>query len=377
MSGPAFEVTLMRYVVTATTLFLLAALLQSCSEDPVSTVDYQPLDLNDGWRLSSAEEQGVDPAKLSAAYEAAARLSNIYSLLVAKNGYLIAERYYNGRDAFDPHLTASATKSYTSVLLGIALRENVLTSLDQTMMGFFPEFAGQPHDPEKDDITVRDLITMRSGYPNDSESPYIEMLRGSSDWLPYLLELPLQDSPGTTWAYSNLSAHLVAVLLARAANTTLLDFAQAQLFGEIDVVLHGWPRDANGYYYGSGDMQFTTRDMARFGLLYLNQGVLDGRQVVPAEWIEESWGDYSVTPYSNYGSYFRNCRYGYLWWHADVGVWDVHYAAGHGGQIIAVVPELNMVVISTADSQDYGDSAWPKERAMFDLVGRFVASLQE
>jgi len=233
-------------------------------------VSYAPLQLDDGWQVSDPTAQGLDPDILQEAYEEADGLGNLYSLLVVKNGTLVAEGYFNGHRADSHFRTASATKSYTSALVGIALREGVLTGLDQEMMDFFPEFSDQEYDARKADITVGHLLQMRSGYPNDSESPYLDLLHGSADWMPYLLEFPLEEDPGTAWAYSNLSAHAIGVILAKAAETTLLAFAEEHLFDPMGVTLHDWPRDARGFYYGSGDMAFTSRDLARFGLLCLN-----------------------------------------------------------------------------------------------------------
>jgi len=349
---------------------LVAILSLSGCEGEVS---WAPLALDDGWPTSDPAAQGLDPDVLREMYEEAEDRPNLFSLLVVKNGMLVAEGYFNGHAADIATPTASATKSYTSALAGIALRDGVLASLDQEMMDFFPELSGEEYDARKDEITIGDLLRMRAGYPNDSGSPYLDSLHGSADWMPLLLEFPLEEDPGAGWAYSNLSAYAVGVILARAAETTLAAFANEHLFGPIGVTLVDWPRDARGYYYGSGDMAFTSRDFAKFGLLYLNHGVVDQEQIVPAEWVDASWEDSSVTDYESYGFYFRDVRYGYLWWHADVGGRDVHYAAGHGGQIIAIVPELDMIVVSTANSRDYGPLAWPRERAVFDLVGKLVS----
>lgn len=355
---------------------LILLMLSSCSVDPGED-SFRPEVLDDGWPVSSPEEQGLDPQRIADVYQAAGQLSNIFSLLVVKNGFLIAEQYFNGWGIADAFPTASATKSYTSALVGIALRENVIPGLDRPMMEFFPEFAGQAADPRKDGITIRHLLKMRAGYPFDSDPPYLDLLLGSANWIPFLLEWPLAFDPDADWRYSNLSAHALAIILARSMNGSLRDFANEQLFDRIDVELAYWPQDANGYYNGSGNMAFTSRDMARFGLLYLAGGVWGGQPILPAGWVEESWRDHSTTNYPTYGNYFINCRYGYLWWHANCGRWDVHYAAGHGGQIIAVVPALNLMVVSTADSTDFGSGAWRKEKAMFNLVGKFIGQIQE
>ena len=138
--------------------------------------NYTPTTANDGWQVATPAGQGVDEAALDTAYQEARRLPNLFSLLVVKNGYLIAERYFNGarmNQAFD---TASVTKSITSALAGIALRDNLLTSVDQSMFEFFPEIAWQQLDSRKSSITIRQMLQMRSGYPWEEFDGYLDRM---------------------------------------------------------------------------------------------------------------------------------------------------------------------------------------------------------
>jgi CubicO group peptidase (beta-lactamase class C family) len=130
-----------KIVITTTILFIILFSFQSCKKISESNDDgYEPIVRNDGWLISTASEQGMDPGTLDNVYQEAKRISNLYSLLVVKNGYLIAEKYFNGSTIDTATPTASVTKSYISALTGIALRENILTGVDQKMMEFFPEF---------------------------------------------------------------------------------------------------------------------------------------------------------------------------------------------------------------------------------------------
>lgn len=336
---------------------------------------YRPLESGD-WSISSPALQGLDPTRVAAVYEKAARLSTLYGLLIVKNGHLVAEQYFNGRDVHSAESTASVTKSYVSALTGIALREGVLSSLDQKMVDFFPELASQFTDPRKRRITLRQMLQMRSGYPWEEFSPYLGRLFASSDWLPLLVEFPLSEAPGVQFGYSNLTAHVQGVVLARASGSSLLSFAETHLFGPMGIEVAYWPTDANGYHYGCGDIHLTARDLAKFGQLYLAGGVYEGVQVVPAEWVRDSFRVYSTGIYGDrLGSYLRGI--GYLWWSARAGEHRFRFAWGHGGNLIVVVDDLDMVVVTTADSLQgqFGDASWPKERAIIDLVGGFIASL--
>ena len=156
---------------------------------------------------------GKNRASLSGRPE---RLDNIYSLLVVRNGFLVAEKYFNGQDMSRANPTASVTKSFISALAGIALRENALDSLDQRLTDFFPEIDWQNADPRKSQITIRQVLQMRSGYPWEEADGYLTTLFSRSNWIPLLEEFPLMADPGARFGYSNFMAHMMAVILSRA-----------------------------------------------------------------------------------------------------------------------------------------------------------------
>jgi CubicO group peptidase (beta-lactamase class C family) len=366
-----------RIVIITTILSMILFALPSCKKI-TDSLDYKPVQRNDGWLISTPSEQGVDPDKLKDVYEAAEKISNIYSLLVVKNGYLIAERYFNNSSINSATPTASVTKSYISALAGIAIREQVLTSVDQKMMEFFPEFNWQELDPRKSQITLRQILQMRSGYPWEEFDGYLDTLFSNSNWISLIREFPLISDPGTRFGYSNFTAHMMAIILARAANTSLKTFAETHLFDLLDVEVVSWPADAQGYYYGSGDIAFIPRDMARFGLLYLNEGMYNGNQIIPLDWVTDSLKSYSTTTYSSdILSSIRQLEYGYLWWSGTSGTHRYNFAWGHGGQLIFVLNDLDMVIVTSAEylGAQFGQEAWQKESAVMELVGRFISSL--
>ena len=341
-------------------------------------VDYTPL-VRDDWKVSTPAEQGLDPDLVAKLYGNAADLDTLYGLLMIKNGYLIAERYFNRGAVGQQVALASVTKSYISALVGIALDQGYLSNLDFRMMDFFPEFAAQITDRRKEQITIGQVLKMRSGYPWEEFTPgSLDLLLANNNWLPRMVDFALTSDPGTAFGYSNLTAHILAVIVARACDTDLKAYAQEHLFSPLKVQVGYWPRDANGYYYGSGDISFTARDAAKFGLLYLNHGEHEGNQVVPADWVNESLQRYSDNLYGDrLGGYFRDIGYGYLWWSARAGKHHFDYAWGHGGNLIVLLHELNMVIVTTANPLHgvWVEDAWKKEGAIIDLVGRFIASI--
>jgi CubicO group peptidase (beta-lactamase class C family) len=368
-----------KIVITTTILFIILFSFQSCKKISESNDDgYEPIVRNDGWLISTASEQGMDPGTLDNVYQEAKRISNLYSLLVVKNGYLIAEKYFNGSTIDTATPTASVTKSYISALTGIALRENILTGVDQKMMEFFPEFDWQELDPRKSLITLQQILQMRSGYPWEEVDGYLDPLFSTSRWIPFIKDFPLTSDPGTRFGYSNFTAHMMGIILARAAGTSLMTFGRTYLFDPLGVNVIYWPMDGYGYYYGSGDIAFIPRDMAKFGLLYLNGGMYNGNQLIPYDWVIDSFISYSTTTYSgDILSSIRQLEYGYLWWCGTSGTHRYNFAWGHGGQLIFVLNDLNMVIVTSAEylGAQFGQEAWRKESAVMELVGRFISCL--
>jgi CubicO group peptidase (beta-lactamase class C family) len=324
--------------------------------------------------ISSPEEQGMDPERLAVAYQRAAEIPRIYSMLVVRHGRLVAEEYFDTPTRTTPMPVASVCKSIVSALVGIALDEAYLVSLDQRMIEFFPEYDVPGLDRRKRDITIRHLVQMRAGYPSDSTLEFFNLLSNSRDWFQLIIvDWPLERSPGTGWAYSNAGTHLLSGILTRATGMSLLDLANRHLFGPMAQTVHYWPRDPQGYCVGPGDVHLTPLQLALFGQMILKHGYWRGMKILDSEWVAESLDDYSATSWGNYWPY-RNIRYGSLWWYAEVDGREVHFAWGHGGQFVTVVPTLDLVVVTTADNflGDFTSASWNTEGAIFRLIASDV-----
>jgi len=364
-------------VVLLVLIVLLSAGLAGCSPSAreLAAVDYTPL-VRDDWAVSTPAEQGLDPMLVAELYHNAAELDTIYGLLVIKNDHLIAEGYFNAGAIEQEVLLQSATKSYISAFVGIALEEGCLSSLDQRMMEFFPEFADDVDDPRKGQITIRQLLQMRSGYPWEESDPALWEALASGDYLPLIAHYPLISDPGAEFHYSNLTAYILGVIVERACETGLGPFTEEHLFSGIDAEVGEWWQDSYGYYYSF--FHSTARDMAKFGLLYLNGGEYTGNQIVPADWVHDSLQVYSEDAWPHrVGRNFNDIGYGYQWWAVTAGDHRYNLAWGHGGQQIALLDELDMVIVVTADPffRKHDDQAWKHEKANLNLVADFVASL--
>jgi CubicO group peptidase (beta-lactamase class C family) len=360
----------------------IAEMLRPRAED-LEAVDYTPL-TGDGWKVSTPVEQGLDPMLVAELYLDAAELETLYGLLVVKNGYLIAEGYFNKGSVEQLSKRASVTKSYISALVGIALDQGHLKSVDQKMIDFFPELEEKITDPRKKQITIRDMLQMRAGYPWEETDPDLWEAVWSGEYLSLIEKFPLTSDPGTQFQYSNLTSHWLGIIVARACGKDLKSFGKEYLFSSLNVEVGDWNRDVDGYYIGGGDIQFTARDMARFGLLYLNGGEYEGNRIISANWVRESLRSYSNDinttgiKSGRLGRYLSHIRYGYQWWSASIGEHHIDFAWGHGGQLIILLDELNIVIVVTADpfyGKELHWQSWKYEQANINLVGKFIKSL--
>ena len=265
-------------------------------------------------------------------------------------------------------------------MTGIALAQGHLTSIDQKMVEFFPEVAGEITDPRKKEITIRHLLQMRAGYPWEETDPELWDALLSGHYPPLIEAIPLLGDPGTQFNYSNISSNWLGIILARATGTNLKAFAQEHLLSPIGAEAGEWGTDADGHNQGCGVLHMTARDAARFGLLYLNGGAFEGRQIVPADWVEQSLTNYSEDTWiaqarlDHQGAYFRDLGYGYQWWSAQVGEHDIDYAAGHGGQLIILLHDTDMVIVAMSYPffLQHDAEAWRHEKSTFNLVGKFI-----
>jgi CubicO group peptidase (beta-lactamase class C family) len=314
----------------------------------------------------------MDSAALAGAYARAAELPRLRSLLVARDGRLVAERYFNGARADRRANMKSASKSVIAALVGIALHERRLTSIRQTLPAFFPEHLGRDADPRKRAITVEDLLTMRAGLESTSFGNYGSWVR-SRNWVRDALRRPLVSEPGGAMIYSTGSSHLLSAIITRATGTSTRAYANRRLGAPLGIAFPAWPRDPQGIYFGGNDMYLTPREMLRFGQLYLDRGRAGARQVIPAAWVDSSFVPRARSGWSGF-------EYGYGWWTRRAvtarGAHDVWFAWGYGGQFIFLVPSLRLVVVATSDSEARDRDGGHLD-AVHDLLDRWIVPAAE
>jgi CubicO group peptidase (beta-lactamase class C family) len=342
--------------------------------------DYWP---TAGFQISTPEEQGMDSEKLVemlAFYEEQSAEDSeiaIDSISIVRNGYLVADIYLNPLYPKDTkHIIHSCTKSTMSALIGIAIEQGHIESVDVPVVDFFADKEFEITDERMAEVTLEDLLTMQTGIR--SRDSYLYEWRGlfetmaTDDWVAHTLSLPMDVEPGTRFDYSNLSTFLLSAILQETTGMDTLSYARENLFDPLGIEDIQWETSPQGIYIGFARMWLKPHDMAKFGMLYLQQGQWNGRQIVPAAWIEES-----ITPHAypkNYVDvldengkkdyeasqtnwvsvkFFRpfSDGYGYQWWLDRNGSYN---ALGTSGQYIMVAPEENLVVVATSSASGIG-----------------------
>lgn len=347
-------------------LFIFLAvsyLLNSCSD--INNTEEPPIGY--AWQSTFPDALGMNSSILNNAINAAAAKGFINSIIVIRNGKIAAEQYYNGRNANSYQSIRSVSKSFLSALIGIAVNKGIL-NLDQKMIDSFPEYQEFVTDTNVNNITLRHLLTMRSGINGDEE--FYSVFTNSSNWIKTIIQNSLNFTPGTRSLYSTASTHLVSGMLTKASGMSTMEFAKINLFDPMGIVINDWAHDPQGIYFGGNDMFMTTRNMAVLGLLYLNKGNLNGRQIVPEEWINNSLV-YSGGIGGTWGS-LSEIGYGYMWWLGKVSGKKIFTALGHGGQYIMCVPDYNMIAAVTSDPNLDWTVSDEHERAVLEIIADSV-----
>src|SRR5687767_14606332 len=301
-----------------------------------------------GWAVSSPEEQGMSSERLARLVEFGG-LNDMDSVLVTRHGRIVLEATYAPFRAGLKHHVYSATKSVTSTLVGMALGDGLLDSTDRRVVDFFPGRTIANLDDAKKAITVQQLLDMTSGLTwlegltGAIDSP-IAMAR-SPDWQQFVLDQPMATAPGTRFYYSSGDSHLLSAILSKVTGRSANDYAREKLFGPLGIDDVLWQADPQGVSLGGWGLRLQPRDMAKIGYLWLRGGLWEGRQILPAAWIEgvrkadidmrESWAS--------------DLRYGRQFW--TMPLRDAFMAVGKHRQLIVVMPKLDIVAVMTGSQR--------------------------
>jgi len=328
---------------------------QSKPFEPYFQYVYQiPEQTDDGWETSSLSKEGVDSGKIEELMRSIVNgtFPNVYSVLLVRNGKLVLEKYFYGYDRDAKHQMHSVTKSITSILVGMAVDHKMIPSVDKKVYEFFPEYKGTSWIGQKYEIDLRDVLTMTAGLDWD-ETTYsyfdsrntLERMFQSNNWVKYVLDRKVIESPGERFNYNGGLTLLLAAIIRNTSGLYADKFAEQYLFAPLGISDYHWHKHRDGTINSFGGLSLRPRDMAKIGYLLLKGGKWKGRQIVSQKWINESTREHKATG-GGYG-------YGYQWWRGKAvisnQVIEAFWAWGRGGQFIFVFPSLDLVAVFTSE----------------------------
>jgi CubicO group peptidase (beta-lactamase class C family) len=316
-------------------------------EDNPTYID--PVDDSASWRISSPEAQGMSSSRLERASTALADLPHSSSFLVIRHGALVFERYYHGSAKNQSNNVHSASKSIWGAAIGIAIDQGRIPGADATIASILPSRYVAVMSAETRTVKVRDLLTMTSGSRWDEDTTETQ-IQQTPDWVAATLKLPTAARPSTRFNYSTGDSHLSSAVLTSATQATACEFIHQYLLAPLGVVAEHWGRDPQGYFSGGYNFYVTPRELAKFGLLYLHNGRWNGRQLVPAAWVQAS-----MTNQVDAGAPFS---YGYDFWLRDIAGHHVAMAWGFGGQMIYIIKDLDLVVVMTTNTREFTEASF-------------------
>ena len=298
------------------------------------------------WEKKTPGELNIDTVKLHEMDELILSMPYIDAFLIVKNGYLVYEKYYNQYNESKYHIICSSTKSVTNVLMGILLKQKYIESLNQKVIDFFPEYGKINNDSRINDITIEHTMTYTTGISAGDNSTL-----NQSDMIEFYLSCNFLYNPGTHFKYATPASQIQSAIISKTTGKNAKSFADQELFSKLGIVNYYWPADAQGYTYGGYISYYCPRDMLKIGFLYLNNGIWDSDTIVEPEFVKNSTAIHSS------GGTPHNEKYGYNWWITENNGYKSFFAGGYGGQFIYVIPDLDIVVAITCNTNSHRENA--------------------
>lgn len=322
-----------------------------------------------GWQTSTPEAQGMDSEKLAGLWTmllsgkqgidmitpTPGTTTFIHSALVIRHGNVVLDASAFPFTNDKPHELYSSTKSILSILVGIAIDQKLIKNTDVSIWDFFPQKETANMDAQKATITLRHLLNHTSGLNIGSPTLTGVWDSGEETYLQYLLDSPMETKPGSTYKYQDGNADLVSALLQKATGMTAYDFAQKNLFKPLGIKNVDWATDPEGTNWGGWGLALSGYDFAKIGYLMLHNGQWDGQQIVSSDWVRASINDQLEPLQPHFWEGYSN-----YWYDGPIGYWfnepegkdakpRAYGAFGWGMQILVVVPELDLIVVTTGD----------------------------
>lgn len=306
------------------------------------------------------EEQYI-PQNLEELKKYAGGMENIRSVLISQDDKTIGAWYFKHFDADSLEHIRSGTKSVMSLLIGIAIDKGIIGSVDDPIKKYLDDVA-----VDKQQMTIRHLLTMTSGVPWEEGVGYNDWNRMIDSGNPYRywMDRNRKHAIGEHWEYSSGDTHILSVILTSAAGVSTLDFAEQHLFGPMGISDLLWQKFPDGYYAGASRLALKPKDMLKIGRMCENLGVYEGKRIVSQGYIEQSTG--IQVEFMEKGNVREG--YGFCWWAVEVEDLRAYMALGYGGQAIAVIPSEEMVVAVTHKWKLGGHQAAAQQKSAQDIA---------
>ena len=333
---------------------------------------------------STAEEQGVSSKAIRDYIEAADRQVNtMHSFMLVRHGHVVAEAWWKPEAADKPHVLWSLSKSFNSTAVGLAIEEGKL-SFDDPVLKFFPDEApAEPSDNLKA-MTVRNLLTMTCGHDTEPKRA------GGAPSVKAFLAHPVPHKPGTHFLYNTMGSYVLSGIVTKVTGQTELEFLKPRLFEPLGIADPQWDASPEGYSLGGYGLKLRTEDIAKFGQLYLQKGMWNGRQLIPQKWVEQATSKQVPNDQENHAKMGGDWRqgYGFQFWRCTH---NAYRGDGANGQFCIVIPDKAAVIAITAQAGDmqaelnivwdklypgFGDQTLPEDPAVQERVKEVIAHLE-
>lgn len=365
--GTLLKETIALEILIANTVFTTVTLSKSTTPWKFGNYSIAKNDISllaDGWKINPLKKKNLLQNMEDSI--AAQKFINTHSVLIAKKGKIIYEKYFDGFTNSMPHDQRSASKSITSAIVGIAIKDELIKSDSDFLYDYIPKAYHYTKDSLKATIKIKDLLTMSSGIDavdfgiKRKSKASEQVYQNSPNWLKTVLEAPMIHKPGTVANYGSANPFLLGVILNNITPIPLQLYMDKKLLNPLGIHNYTIQKGISGTPYLAGGIYLTPRDMLKFGHLYLCNGKLDGKRIIPKKWVEKSFVNYL-----NLENTKEKNGYGYFWWHKTYLVNGKKVksieARGNGGQYIFVIPELKSVVVITAGNYRSSKTQQPEK----------------
>lgn len=322
------------------------------NEENLSIAEITEIDNQEKWQWQhdTPENHNIDISVLNSVHNTIDSYP-INAEVIVKDGYIVDEYYKEGYDQNSVFTLQSTSKSVASAILGIAIDKGYIEGVNIPISTYFPQILESGSD-YKNQITIWNLLTHTTGIDASDTANWNEWL-ASSNWVDYVLNRQAVSRPGIVFNYFTGNTHLLSAIIQQATGKSAYEFGKEYLFEPLDIDSVECTTDPQGISDGGNGFAMNVYDMAKFGQLYLNNGVWNGEQIVSEQWVKDST---SVQFTRSSGT----ANYGYQWWVRTFGDnnYDAYFAQGHYGQYIFVVPELELVVVFTSHYEGNTSIYW-------------------